>query len=850
MKTAGKIQSPKNPQDQLINSTATNSASTGLKESNPDTTDNWPNKGIIDSIGEGIIVYDKEFRYRLWNPVMEKLTGFTAKEVLGAKVNDIFPGVAASGVLTRIEEALKGEAISSGPQLLTGVRSQRETWVHGTYAPHRNQSGEIIGVIATIQDITQEIRLEEDRLKQSELLLKRHSILMELTKIDSVNSETYFQMVTERACFGMEIDRASIWLFPEGGSSIRCQDLFIQNTGEHQSGQVIYADIYPRYFTALEESRSIAATDARTDPRTSEFNENYHHPLDIYSCLDTPVRSEGKLAGTVCFESVGKQRNWTGGDQDFATSITEILATQLQTYQRKQAEKALRQSEEKYRKMVDNALVGIYRSNIAGQLLFINQSMTEMFEFDSIAEAMQYDVAKFYPDPKTRREFLTQLLSTRVLRNHEMDLITKRGNIRHVLVNAFYEEESILGMIMDITNRRKAEEDINTAKVKAEESDRLKTSLLANMSHEFRTPMNAILGFSALISNESQDPDMVFFARKIHASGERLMATLKAILDLADLEATKSKLKLNHLNVQKAISSAIQPFYSISNEKKLYLITEYKESLLAYADENLLQVILSNLVDNAVKFTATGGVTIETDLVKLDEKFWVLIRVKDTGIGIPREQFDTIFHEFRQLSEGYNRSYEGTGLGLTLARKMTEMLNGTITVESEVGLGSIFTLWLPAAETTFEIQEEQSESPEEFHPSHFQMHPPEELPLVLVVEDNDDNAEIIKLYLKGKFNTERAPDGYAAIKMATGQQFSCILMDINLGAGMDGLKATREIRHMNSYTNIPIVAITGYTMSGDREKLLEGGCSHYLGKPFSQQGLLELMEEIFTHTGN
>jgi CheY-like chemotaxis protein/two-component sensor histidine kinase len=358
--------------------------------------------------------------------------------------------------------------------------------------------------------------------------------------------------------------------------------------------------------------------------------------------------------------------------------------------------------------------------------------------------------------------------------------------------------------------------------------------------------MNAILGFSDLISNESHDPDIVFFARKIHTSGKRLMATLKAILDLADLEATKSKIKINDLNTQDVIAGIIQPFYPAANDKGLYLITEFKDGIYARADENLLHIILQNLIDNAIKFTHNGGVKLETDLVTANGNTWSLISVKDTGIGIPSEKFEFIFHEFRQLSEGYNRSFEGTGLGLTLARKMVELLNGKISVESEVGLGSIFTVWLPASsrieKTTSGVK---SKTQEEIPSRIFKIHPPEELPWILVVEDNDDNAEIVKLYLRGRYKTERAADASSALKMVKEKQFSGILMDINLGAGIDGLKATQDIRKLAQYKHVPIIAITGYTMSGDREKLLKGGCSHYLGKPFSQQGLLELMTEIF-----
>jgi len=325
------------------------------------------------------------------------------------------------------------------------------------------------------------------------------------------------------------------------------------------------------------------------------------------------------------------------------------------------------------------------------------------------------------------------------------------------------------------------------------------------------------------------------------------MTTLKAILDLADIEGTKSKIRLQKINVQKYLQATLQPFYPVASEKKLYLITEFKDSLIALADDNLLQMILFNLIDNAVKFTLNGGITVETDQKSLNGVPWVTIHIKDTGIGIPKEHFQTIFHEFRQLSEGYNRSYEGTGLGLTLAQRMALMLGGHITVESEVGLGSIFTLWIPAStQHETEPAPEKVKIQEKIPERIIHLYEPQEIPLVLIVEDNDDNAEIIKLYLNGKYNTERASDAKSAISMASAQAFACILMDINLGPGMDGLQATQEIKKINNYKGTPIIAITGYTMAGDQEKLLGGGCSHYLGKPFSQQGLLEVMSEVFT----
>ncbi|MDD4604227.1 MAG: ATP-binding protein [Bacteroidales bacterium] len=679
-----------------------------------------------------------------------------------------------------------------------------------------------------------------------DIALKRTMTLLEISRIDPTDQTLAFQEITKKASMLLNVERVSIWLYNQDNSLIQCKNLYILNTNTHTDGEIFTVNEFQQYFQTLEESRCLSIPDAQNHPLASTFNEKYFIPHQIYSLLDIPILSEGRLTGVFSFESTQKIRNWTVQEQDFGSSIAEIIATHLQVHQRRQVEKALILSEEKYRKIIDNSIIAIYRTSISGKLLFFNQAMIELFEFENPEEALAFPVENMYNNQEDRENFLQQILSNRLLKNYDLQLRSKKGNIKSVIINAYMEEDTILGMVMDITKRKKYEEEIKAAQIKAEESDRFKTSLMANMSHEFRTPMNAILGFSDLIAKESQDPDLVFFARKIHLSGRRLMATLKAILDLADLQSTQSKIKISDIDLQTLIAETIHPFSQIASEKNLYIITEFKDSLFARADENLLQVILYNIVDNSIKFTSKGGVTIETDIQEADNQSWVVIRVKDTGIGIPREQFDFIFHEFRQLSEGYNRSYEGTGLGLTIALRMVEMIKGKITVESEVGLGSIFTIWLPAINKTNNQSKRPKQKPSEDVPSYtFQIHQHQDLRWILIVEDNDDNAEIIKLYLKGKFFTERATDANTAIQMASEKQFSGILMDINLGPGMDGMKATSTIRQLPNYKQTPIIAITGYTMTGDREKLLDGGCSHYLGKPFSQQDLLGLMTEIF-----
>jgi len=287
-------------------------------------------------------------------------------------------------------------------------------------------------------------------------------------------------------------------------------------------------------------------------------------------------------------------------------------------------------------------------------------------------------------------------------------------------------------------------------------------------------------------------------------------------------------------------------YSTVAGDKGLYLVTEFQRELVALSDANLCQLILQNLLDNAVKFTLRGGITVETDLTDSHEKRYVVIRVKDTGIGIERKNIDTIFEEFRQVSEGYNRSFEGSGLGLTLARKMAHLLDGKITVESETGLGSVFSLWLPAV--CMRAISPANPGPSESFSDLREVNviTPATLPRILIVEDNDDNAEIMKLYLEGQYQTDRARDASSAIELARDGSYHCVLMDIHLGPGPDGLFATRMIKGIGGYEQIPVVAITGYTLAGDRDRLLTEGCTHYLSKPFSQQELLSIVNNCLT----
>jgi len=429
--------------------------------------------------------------------------------------------------------------------------------------------------------------------------------------------------------------------------------------------------------------------------------------------------------------------------------------------------------------------------------------------------------------------------------NIEATWKSKEGNdiliqVRGKIITLF-SEKFLFMMAQDITGRKNYEQQLILAKEKAEESDRLKSSILSNISHELRTPLNGILGFSELLQDDLRNTEYLPMVENIHISGRRLMSTLNSIITLSQLQAGKVTMVFKHINLVAVMKDICKSFGEQAEEKKIFLQTDFPEELVGFTDQPLFRQLFRQILDNAVKFTRQGGVTIRASTVNLDNTLWQTIEIEDTGIGIEQEFFDIIFHEFRQASEGYNRKFQGTGLGLTISRRIVELLKGKITMKSTPGTGSSFTIWLPASHP----QQPATSKPEE--PERVLHLRPEkkkrDIPLVLLVEDNLINKNLIELFLKPTYHMEHAFEGQTAVKMASEKTYDAILMDINLGSGMDGIEATKKIKAISGYEKVPIIAVTGYTMIGDRERLLAEGCTHYIAKPFQKAELRALIKE-------
>jgi CheY-like chemotaxis protein/nitrogen-specific signal transduction histidine kinase len=394
---------------------------------------------------------------------------------------------------------------------------------------------------------------------------------------------------------------------------------------------------------------------------------------------------------------------------------------------------------------------------------------------------------------------------------------------------------------------------------------RLKDEFLANMSHELRTPLNAVLGMSEGLMtgvfgdlNERQMRSLSL----IETSGRHLLELINDILDVAKIGAGKLELELSSVGIEYLCKSSLNFVKQIANQKNIQLKLSINHSIkMITVDERRMRQALINLLSNAVKFTPKGGkICLE---VKLQEReateltsecsYAMIFSIIDTGIGISSEDISNLFQAFVQIDSSLNRQYAGTGLGLTLVKQLVEMHGGCVSVASQVGEGSSFSIVLPYRESIELDKLDKAEPPSNsFGEGYNQVSNLENNlavnPLILMADDNPINIETFSNYLTSRgYRLIFASDGQEAINMTIAQNPDLILMDIQMPV-LDGISAIESIRANPDINNIPIVALTALAMIGDREKCLAVGANEYLAKPVQLSHLVTVIQKQLLKT--
>jgi len=404
----------------------------------------------------------------------------------------------------------------------------------------------------------------------------------------------------------------------------------------------------------------------------------------------------------------------------------------------------------------------------------------------------------------------------------------------------------ILGSYEDITKQRQMINELIDAKENAEEINRLKSCFLANMSHELRTPMVGILGFSELLKDTDDINEIKEMSEIIHRGALRLFNTLDQILNLSSLESNKLLSDYNLTDIISIVRESIDLYGKEASKKNILInLDSESDSLVINTDQKMIYSSLNNVIQNAIYYTKKGRIDIKIREKIIDGKDCVVINIIDTGIGIDQDNIELIFDEFRQVSEGWGRSFEGTGLGLSLCRKYMNLIGGSVSVKSKPGVGSDFMLIIPK-NTTCKIDnsvliEKKTRKPvNEYLKKEIPVHKPD----ILYIENEKDCIDLVKILLHDKYSVDSAFTGIEGIKKASQKEYSLILLDINLGKGITGIDAMKEIRRNDYYKNIPFIAVTGFAMKGDEIEFINAGCSDYLSKPFKRSILFEKISKV------
>lgn len=398
------------------------------------------------------------------------------------------------------------------------------------------------------------------------------------------------------------------------------------------------------------------------------------------------------------------------------------------------------------------------------------------------------------------------------------------------------------------------QQELSSAKNKAEQATKAKSIFLANMSHEIRTPMNVIVGMADLLTETSLSIDQKKYIEIFKRASDSLLSLINDILDMSKIEASQLSLEKIDFNLKTIIKQVIESSSFIAGEKKIEINLDWEAELEEnfIGDPYRVRQIISNLISNAIKFTLKGEINVRVQRNTKTRFGNVLISVSDTGIGIPKEKIGNLFQYFSQVDSSTTRKFGGSGLGLAICKQLVEMMGGEIWATSEEGKGSVFsfTLNIPAVKTNEistttissggplgQIDEKKVNGSENIERTQGLK--------ILLVDDSEDNRILIKAYLKNtKHNVTEVENGQLAYEKIKSEDFDIVLMDLQMPV-MDGYEATRLIRLWEAENAInphPIIALTAYASNEEREKCLNAGCDEHLTKPIKKSTLQKILE--------
>ena len=754
-------------------------------------------RNLIENLNDIILFLDPSGRITYISPVVEQAFGYSPREFIGRRFEEHIHKDDLAGVKERFEQAITGKLKAYEFRVLD--KENRVKYVRSS-ARLSGDPNSVKGLTMTLTDVT-------DR-KKAEMDLKE--------------SEDRYRLLVESSPDGIIIHQDGIVIFANKASAV----LLNADKPEELVGKPVMSFVHPDYIQTVRDR--IHTQNAWDEAPLIEEKLLGIDGAEIeVEVAAIPFIFRGKPSTQVVFRDITK---------------------------RKKAESELVESREFLDKIINSIGDPVFVKDRQHRFILVNDAECKMLDLqsDEILGRTIYDLfpTKEMGDTSWEKD---ELVFSTGKENLNEETIASAAGVSHTILvkknlyTANDKDQFLVGAVTDITELKRSEEILRKSKEAAEAATRAKSEFLANMSHEIRTPMNAVIGMTGLLLDEDLTTNQKECLETIRRSGESLLSIINNILDLSKIEAGVTDLECQPFELIRCVETSLDLVSADANKKGISTRCEFDDNTPAVilGDPTRLSQILVNLLNNSVKFTETGEISVAVSGKRLEgEKYEIHFAVKDTGIGIPLDKMGRLFQSFSQIDSSTTRKYGGTGLGLAISKKLVEMMNGTIWVESEAGSGTTFHFTIKVEKTLHEpidINKLDSKSNASLNGKldhHLS---------ILLAEDNLVNQMVTQRMLnKLGCRADVASNGIEVLRALERQSYDVVIMDV-LMPEMDGLEATREIRRRWPESGPKIIAMTASVLKCDRETCLAAGMDGYISKPAKLVELKSALESYVSH---
>ncbi len=750
-------------------------------------------KNLFSSIRDSILVTDTNRKIVNCNPAFTDLFGYTQEEIIGKDTSMIYKDLKEfelTGSKLRESKDIPNFLLTITYKKKNGKLFRGETNIFYL----KNRRGETEGFIGMIRDITK-------RLEAEELLRESENKMRGIFRVAPVG-------------IGL-VNNRIIW---QVNKKISEMTGFSEKELKGKSSRILYPS------TAEYERVG-----------KKKYNQIREFSLGVIETIWQKKNGE-KL--NILLSSI---------PLDAKDLSKGVIFTALDITQRKEFEKKLKESESRFRSLAESAPVGVVISDKNEKTLYTNRRFEDLFGYtsDDMSSVNEW-WSLAYPDLK-KRERIRKTWNRAIQKAREKKIPVqsmvypvkcKDGTIKQIEFRLSSKKGLNFIIFTDVTKLHHTITQLQSAKEKAEESDRLKSAFLANVSHEIRTPMNGILGFLDLLRNPLlSEEKREAYLDIVNQSGNRLLNTINDIVEISKIESGQAVIQYDKVSLNELMLYYQDFFEPQARKKGIDLrVSCFLESEADYirSDKNKLESILDNLIKNALKFTDEGYI----EIVCKAENGYLTISVTDTGKGISEDKLERIFDRFVQADLAITRAHEGSGLGLTITKAYVEMMGGNISVKSEPSKGTSFEVKIP-----YVSNKTQDAVIQKIHQKRIAYDGSEKL--ILIAEDDETSFMFLEVLLQEQnFRVIRACNGKEAVDLCKkNPEISLVLMDLKMPE-MDGHSATIKIREFNK--NIPIIAQTAFIKKEEAKKALKSGCNAFIEKPINEKILKDNIKQLLT----